>query len=47
MCIRDSRGDDTYDIDYDDGERETRVSKRLIRSKDGGAGSSDKLVEGD
>ena len=32
------RGDDTYDIDYDDGERETRVSKRLIRSKDGGSG---------
>ena len=25
------RGDDTYDIAYDDGERETRVSKRLIR----------------
>ena len=41
------RGDDTYDIDYDDGERETRVSKRLIRSKDGGSGSSDKLEEGD
>ena len=40
------RGDDTYDIDYDDGERETRVSKRLIRSKDGG-GSSTKLEEGD
>ena len=28
------RGDDTYDIAYDDGERETRVSKRLIRKKD-------------
>ena len=28
------RGDDTYDIDYDDGERETRVAKRLIRKKD-------------
>ena len=28
------RGDDTYDISYDDGERETRVSKRLIRKKD-------------
>ncbi len=28
------RGDDTYDIDYDDGERETRVSKRQIRKKD-------------
>ncbi len=41
------RGDDTYDIDYDDGERETRVSKRLIRSKDGGSGASDKLEEGD
>ena len=39
------RGDDTYDIDYDDGERETRVSKRLIRSKDGGGSS--KLEEGD
>ena len=42
MCIRDS----TYDIDYDDGERETRVAKRLIRSKDGGGGD-DKLREGD
>ena len=40
------RGDDTYDIDYDDGERETRVAKRLIRSKDGGGGD-DKLREGD
>ena len=42
MCIR-----DRYDIDYDDGERETRVAKRLIRSKDGGSGASDKLEEGD
>ena len=42
------RGDDTYDIDYDDGgEAETRVSKRLIRSKDGGGSSSDKFEEGD
>ena len=40
------RGDDTYDIDYDDGERETRVAKRLIRSKEGSGGSS-KLEEGD
>merc|ERR1719197_1910875 len=41
------RGDDTYDIAYDDGERETRVAKRLIRSKDGGGSSSDSFREGD
>ena len=33
------RGDDTYDIDYDDGERETRVSKRLIRKQRGSSRS--------
>ena len=31
------RGDDTYDIAYDDGERELRVAKRLIRKLDGGS----------
>ena len=41
------RGDDTYDIDYDDGERETRVAKRLIRSKDGGGGDDKLRSEGD
>ena len=41
------RGDDTYDIAYDDGERETRVAKRLIRSTGGGGGGSDRLEEGD
>merc|ERR1719197_51751 len=45
--IKSSRGDDTYDIDYDDGERETRVAKRLIRSKEGGSSSDDKIREGD
>ena len=30
------RGDDTYDISYDDGELETRVAKHLIKSKAGG-----------
>ena len=44
--IRRDRGDDTYDIDYEDGARETRVSKRLIRSKDGGGGGG-RLSEGD
>ncbi|KAJ1451181.1 hypothetical protein M885DRAFT_570318 [Pelagophyceae sp. CCMP2097] len=34
------RGDGTFDIDYDDGEKETRVDEKLIRSKDGGASSS-------
>ena len=38
------RGDDTYDIDYHDGEGNARL-KRLIRSKDGVFGSSDKLEE--
>ena len=33
------RGDDTYDIAYDDGERETRVSKRLIRKQRGSSRS--------
>merc|ERR1719281_1356292 len=32
------RGDGTYDIAYDDGEREMRVEAKLIRSKDGGGG---------
>ena len=32
--IRREHSDDTYDVDYVDGERETRVAKRLIRKKD-------------
>jgi len=36
------RGDDTYDIDYDDGERETRVAKRLIKKKGGSRSPSPK-----
>jgi ribosomal protein S17 len=47
--VRD-RGDGTYDVDYDDGKKETRVDKKLIRSKDGGASSSGDngvLKEGD
>ena len=36
------RGDDTYDIAYDDGERETRVAKRLIRKKGGSRSPSPK-----
>ena len=43
---RDSGQDDTYDISYDDGERETRVAKRLIRKLDGGS-SGGRLREGD
>ena len=38
------RGDDTYDIDYDDGERETWVSKRLIRKKDRSRSRSGRLA---
>ena len=30
--IREDRGDGTFDIDYDDGEKETRVREELIRS---------------
>ena len=52
------RGDETYDISYDDGEREIRVAKRLIRKKRGSSrsrspsrsprgGGSDRLREGD
>ena len=33
------RGDGTYDIDYDDGEQETRVAAELIDGGDGGVGS--------
>ena len=36
------RGDDTYDIAYDDGERETRVAKRLIKKKGGSRSPSPK-----
>merc|ERR1719498_1477098 len=32
------RGDGTYDIDYDDGEQESRVSEELIRSLESGGG---------
>merc|ERR1711988_292921 len=35
------RGDGTYDIDYDDGERESRVSEELIRSLASGGGGRD------
>ena len=31
------RGDSLYDIDYDDGESETRVAAHLIRSLESGA----------
>merc|ERR1719352_1286757 len=34
------RGDGTYDIAYDDGERETRVEGRLIRAKESSSSSS-------
>merc|ERR1711988_1555594 len=35
------RGDGTYDIDYDDGEREQRVDVELIRSLESGGGGRD------
>merc|ERR1711998_505525 len=35
------RGDGTYDIDYDDGEREQRVSEDLIKSLESGGGGRD------
>ena len=40
--IKNVRGDGTFDIDYDDGEKETRVEAALIRTKDADdrAGSS-------
>ena len=47
------RGDGTYDIAYDDGERETRVEERLIRKRERGSsrsrsrGADDRLSEGD
>merc|ERR1719487_1330630 len=35
------RGDGSYDIDYDDGEKETRVPEELIRSIESGGGGRD------
>ena len=35
------RGDGSYDIDYDDGEKETRVAEDLIRSLESGGGGQD------
>ena len=34
------RGDDTFDVDYDDGEKETRLTKDLIRLLDSDRPSS-------
>src|SRR3569623_375320 len=52
--ISKDRGDKTYDIDYDDGEFEARVSESNIRLKDGGSSNnraslsvSDSFREGD
>ncbi len=36
--IKRDREDGTYDIDYDDGESETKVKEELIRLIDGGGG---------
>ena len=33
--IREDRGDGTFDIDYDDGEKENRVREDMIRESDG------------
>ena len=35
------RGDGSYDIDYDDGEKETRVAEELIRSLESCGGGRD------
>ena len=40
------RGDGTFDIAYDDGERETRVEERLIRKLGGSSSSRGRLREG-
>ena len=48
--IREDRGDGTFDIDYDDGEKETRVREELIRSLERPSSPSRptaKLSEGD
>ena len=36
----------TYDIAYDDGERETNVDARSIRSRDGGGGGGSSVSSG-
>ena len=38
--IRRDRGDGTFDIDYDDGETESRVKEEFIRLLDGGASTA-------
>jgi hypothetical protein len=35
--IERDRGDGTYDIYYDDGEKETRVLEEYIKAEDGGS----------
>jgi len=41
------RGDGTFDVDYDDGEKETRVLEEYIKSSGGGGGGGDDYREGD
>ena len=41
------RGDGTYDIDYDDGEKETRVLEEYIKAAGGGGGDGEGLRVGD
>ena len=41
------RGDGTYDIDYDDGEKETRVLEEYIKAGGGGGGDGEGLRVGD
>jgi hypothetical protein len=38
--IRRDRGDGTFDLSYDDGEEETKVSKDNVRSRGGGSTTS-------
>ncbi|KAH8059996.1 cytidine deaminase [Aureococcus anophagefferens] len=40
------RGDGTFDVDYDDGEKETRVLEEYIKSTGGSSGSRGRLREG-
>ena len=40
--IERDRGDGTYDVFYDDGEKETRVLEEYIKAEDGGSSDEER-----
>ena len=45
--IERDRGDGTYDIYYDDGEKETRVLEEYIKAEDGGSSDEERKRDDD